>query len=249
MLRLGRIAALTFDCYGTLIDWERGILAVLRPWARRHGLQAPDEELLQAYGEAEARFEATRPALAYPDVLRRVHADLAARFGITSEREERNAFAASIRDWPAFPDTAEALRYLERHYRIAIVSNVDRRSFAYTRARLGTDPDFVVTADDVGAYKPDRPHFERALERLAGIGVDKQRLAHVAQSLYHDITPAQALGIATIWVDRRHGRSGAGIVPPAAAKPDLRVTSLRELVTRHEDELGASVTTQGTNKS
>lgn len=236
MLRLSRFAALTFDCYGTLIDWETGILAALAPWARRHGLEARDDELLRAYGEAETRLERIRPALTYPDVLRRVLGELAARFGVAVARADQDAFAASIRDWPAFPDTAEALRYLKRHYRVAIVSNVDRRSFAFTRVRLGIDPDFVVTADDVGAYKPDRPHFERALERLAGLGVERRGLAHVAQSLYHDIAPARALGIATVWVDRRQGQAGAGAVPPAAAEPDLRVASLRELVALHAAE-------------
>lgn len=243
MIGLGRFAALTFDCYGTLIDWEAGILRQLRAWARRHGIGAGDDALLAAYGEAETRFEAVRPALPYPQVLRCVHANLARRFAVAPDEAAGIAFAASVGDWPAFADTPKALRYLQRFYWIAIVSNVDRRSFAATLPKLGIVPDFVVTADDVGAYKPDRPHFERVLALLAEWGVAKAQVLHVAQSAYHDIEPARSLGLATLWVDRRRGRPGRGTIAATVAAPapapDLRVTSLAGLVRLHRRQTRA----------
>ena len=237
-MRLGDFSALTFDCYGTLIDWETGIRAALRPWAAAHRVEADDEELLAAFGRAESRREATNPTAPYPRILAGVLEDLAEAFGTTASPEEAAAFADSVKDWPAFPDSPEALAYLQRHYKLVIVSNVDRASFRHSNARLGVTFDAVVTADDAAAYKPAHNHFHLALARLAEMGVPKDRALHVAQSLYHDHIPAQQLGLRTMWVNRRsQGREG-GATPaaPVRVTPDGEVPTLAALADAHRQE-------------
>lgn len=232
MSALDSIKALTFDCYGTLIDWERGISGVLRPWSQRHNLSVSDEELLAAFAEAEPACEAEAPTALYPDVLRAVQRRLADRFGVPPSREDADILAESVGDWPAFPDTPAALRDLKGRYRLVIISNVDRASFARTNLKLGVTFDAVVTAEEVGAYKPDHRMFERALEILQGMGIERGEILHVAQSLYHDHVPAQQLGLVTCWVDRRRGKTGSGATRTVSpdVKPDHTVGSLAELV-------------------
>jgi 2-haloacid dehalogenase len=238
-MRLESFSALTFDCYGTLIDWEAGILAALRPWAAARRVAADDEELLAAFAQAESCREVAEPAAPYPRILAGVLEDLAEEFGTDASPREAEAFGGSVKDWPAFPDSAEALTYLQRHYRLVIVSNVDRASFAHSNARLGVTFDAVVTADDAGAYKPAPNHFQLALAQLAEMGVPKDRVLHVAQSLYHDHVPAKQLGLSTIWVNRRAGRGpDAGATPPAPVPvtPDGEVPTLAALVDLHRRE-------------
>jgi 2-haloacid dehalogenase len=235
-LDLGEFSALTFDCYGTLIDWESGILAALRPWTAAHRLEVDDEELLAAFGRAETRREADDPTAPYPRVLAGVLEDLATELGTTASPEEAAAFGDSVKDWPAFPDSAEALAYLQRHYRLVIVSNVDRASFHHSNAKLGVTFDAVVTAEDAGAYKPAPDHFRLALARLAELGVSKDRVLHVAQSLFHDHVPAKRLGLRTMWVNRRASRpqgSGATPLPPVPVTPDGEVPTLAALADLH----------------
>jgi len=237
-MRLGDFSALTFDCYGTLIDWEAGILAALRPWTTAHGVEVGDEELLAAFGRAESRREAADPTAPYPRILAGVLEDLAEAFGATVSDEEARAFGDSVKDWPVFPDTPEALAYLKRHYKLVIVSNVDRASFRHSNAKLGVTFDAIVTADDAGAYKPAHNHFHLALARLAEMGVPKDRVLHVAQSLYHDHVPAQQLGLRTMWVNRRsQGREG-GATPaaPVPVTPYGEVPTLAALVDAHRQE-------------
>ena len=230
---------LTFDCYGTLIDWEAGVLAVLRPWAERNHVRASEEELLVAYGEAESAQEHETPQAVYREILRGTMARLARRFGKPASAADQDALALSVSDWPAFPDTAESLRALQQQHKLMVVSNVDKASFARTAPKLGVVLDGLVTAEEVGAYKPDERMFRRALEVAAGWGIPKNEILHVAQSLFHDIAPAKRLGLATVWVDRRAGRPG-GATPKAAGSvtPDLQVTSLRELVEIERREHG-----------
>lgn len=229
--RAGSIDWITFDCYGTLIDWEAGILAVLRPWAGREGVRASNDELLVAYGDAESAQEHETPQAAYREILRGTMARIAGRLGKAATAADQDALAYSVGNWPAFPDTAESLRALQRWHKLTVVSNVDRASFARTAPKLGVTLDGLVTAEGVGAYKPDERMFRRALEVAAGWGIAPAEILHVAQSLFHDIAPAKRLGLATVWVDRRAGRPG-GATPKAAERvmPDLRVTSLDELV-------------------
>jgi 2-haloacid dehalogenase len=228
-LDLGAFSALTFDCYGTLIDWETGILAALRPWAAAHRVEIGDEELLAAFGRAESHREADDPTAPYPRILAGVLGDLATELGATASSEEAAAFGDSVKDWPAFPDSADALAYLGRHYRLVIVSNVDRASFRHSNAKLGVTFDAVVTAEDAGAYKPAPNHFQLALAQLAELGVASDQVLHVAQSLFHDHVPGKALGLSTVWVNRRHDRPGSGATPSAEATPDLVVPDMATL--------------------
>jgi 2-haloalkanoic acid dehalogenase type II len=235
-MRLADFDALTFDCYGTLIDWERGILAELRQWAAPTGLS--DDAILEAFGAAESSCEAATPDKPYPAVLADVYRALGRRWGLNMNEVAPIAFGGAVGRWPAFPDSAEALAYLQRHFKLIILSNVDRSSFARSNAKLQVDFDLVLTAQDVGSYKPDRRNFERLLTELTGLGIAKERILHVAQSLFHDIVPAKALGLRTVWVNRRKGRPGGGATPPATgdATPDLEVASMAELVERHRAE-------------
>lgn len=207
---LERFEALSFDCYGTLVDWERGILAALK---------TGEESILEEYARAETELEAG-PYRPYREVLRGV----AARLGAPLD-----ALADSVKDWPPFPDTVEALGFLERRYKLCVLSNVDRGLFEATERRLGIQFALVVTAEDVASYKPAPKHFMRALEELS---LPSNKVLHVAQSLYHDIVPAQALGWSTVRVNRRKGKKGAGATPAADATPDLEVPDLASLVAR-----------------
>ena len=235
-LDLEEFSALTFDCYGTLIDWEAGILAALRPWAAAHRVEVDDEALLAAFGQAESRREADDPTAPYPRILAGVLEDLAADLGVTASPEEAAAFGGSVKDWPAFPDSADALAYLGRHYRLVIVSNVDRASFRHSNAKLGVTFDAVITAEDAGAYKPAPNHFRVALARLAELGVTQDRVLHVAQSLFHDHVPAKELGLRTMWVNRRAAHPGAGgatPLPPVPVTPDGEVPTMAALADLH----------------
>ncbi len=225
MLDFDRYSHLTFDCYGTLIDWEHGILTALRPILDRHGVAPTDDQVLELYGELEAAAEAG-PYRPYRAVLAAVMDGLGARLGFAPSPEERDALAASVEHWPPFPDTVEALRALARRYRLVILSNIDDDLFAGSARQLGVEFAAVITAQQVGSYKPDRRNFRFALERL---GVPADRVLHVAQSLYHDIEPAKEIGLTTVWVNRRHDRPGFGATPAATAQPDLEVPDLRTL--------------------
>lgn len=232
-MELDRAQALTFDVYGTLIDWEAGISQALAPWAARNGLVASRSQLLGAFAASETRRQQENPELRYPQVLERVFEDIAATFGITASAEDAEAFGASVADWPAFEDSAEALRVLSRFYKLGVISNVDRASFAASNKKLGVDFDVVVTAEDAGAYKPHLAPFKQAVEAFSELGVGFDGILHTAQSLYHDHAPAQSLGLATCWVDRQnHAEGGAwGATPPPArgAKPDMRFNNMAEL--------------------
>jgi 2-haloacid dehalogenase len=222
---------LTFDCYGTLVDWETGILDVLKPWASANAVGAGSEELLAAFGAAESVVQRASPQALYQDVLREAMGRIAVSFGKTARTEERESLARSVGDWPVFADTVEGLRALKNWHKLMVLSNVDKESFARTAPKLGVALDGFVSAEEVGAYKPDRRMFDRALAVARNWGIPPKRILHVAQSLFHDIEPAKRLGLRTVWVDRRGGRPG-GATPKASgdATPDLRVTSLGELV-------------------
>ena len=211
-----RFEALTFDCYGTLIDWESGILAGLRPMLMRGRLERADDELLAAYAELEVAAEAG-PYRRYRDILRDGQLGLAARYGVEPDPAEAATFADSVGDWPAFPDSTAALARLHQRFRLGVITNCDDDLFARSAERLATTFDWVVTAEAAGSYKPDAHNFEVALER---IGLPRERILHVAQSLYHDHVTAKRLGFATVWIDRRQGRANSGATPPADAAPD-----------------------------
>lgn len=225
MLDFDQFEYLSFDCYGTLIDWERGIAAALRPVLERHGVQLTDDALLERFGALESAAEKP-PYRAYRQVLATVLDGFGQEFRFASTKVERDAFGASVGDWPAFSDSAVALRKLGTHFKLVILSNVDDDLFALSAKRLGVEFHQIITAQQVGGYKPDPRNFRVLLERL---GNQPERILHVAQSLFHDIAPAKALGLTTVWVNRRHGRAGFGATPPAEATPDLEVPDLATL--------------------
>jgi 2-haloacid dehalogenase len=230
-MKFDEFRVLTFDCYGTLIDWETGILAVVRPWMKRAGISAADAEILGAFGEAESAAEHDLPTAIYPDVLRATHGQMAKHFGVQADSDAADALGKSVGDWPAFADTTEALKRLQRRFKLVVVSNVDRESFARTQKLLGITFDAVVTAEEVGAYKPDPKMFLRAMEIAKGFGAERGNILHVAQSLYHDHVPAKSFGLRTVWVRRpsNAGELGATRDPGVDVKPDLVVGSMREL--------------------
>jgi 2-haloacid dehalogenase len=223
--------ALSFDCYGTLIDWEAGIAAVLGPWARAVGLDLDDEQLLAAYAGNEAAVERELLTAPYPEVLATAFRRTGRALGQAVDDAWAERLGGSVPGWPAFPDSAPALAALARHYQLLVVSNVHRAGFAASNRRLRGRFAAVITAEDVGAYKPVDNHFRALLATLVDLGIAREQLLHVAQSLFHDHVPAKRAGLASVWINRRHDRPGWGATPePSEAWTyDLELTSLAEL--------------------
>jgi 2-haloalkanoic acid dehalogenase type II len=227
-MKLTDFRVLTFDCYGTLIDWESGIHTGLLPLLRKGDIALGRDAVLETFARRESAQEEATPGMIYADVLTEVHRQLAAHWGIAATEAEHRTFGASVPDWPAFPDSTEALRILKQHYKLVILSNVDRASFAGSNRRLGIEFDAVYTAQDIGSYKPNPANFQYMLDHLAALGHGKGEILHTAQSLFHDHAPAKRFGLASAWIDRRHDQSGWGatMAPPAGADYDFRFTSL-----------------------
>jgi 2-haloacid dehalogenase len=225
VLDFDRFDVVTFDCYGTLIDWEAGISAGLVAVLRAHRASATDEDVLTRYARHEAALEAG-PYRSYREVLGLAMRAVGAEYGVEPTADEVAAFAGSVGDWPAFPDSADALRRLHERFRLGVITNCDDDLFAASSPQLGLTFDWVVTAQQARRYKPNPRGFELAFER---IGLPTSRILHVAQSLFHDHVPAKRLGLATVWVDRRAGRPGSGATPPAQATPDLVVPDMATL--------------------
>ena len=217
---------LTFDTYGTLIDWEAGILAAIRPILEAHGIDAGDDDgVLEAFARHEAEIEGGTYKR-YRDVLGQVLTAMLEHFGRAPSPDEVGAFGGSVVDWPAFPDSAAALARLHERFKLGVITNCDDDLFAASEARLGTTFDWVVTAQQAKRYKPNPRGFELMFER---VGLPPGRILHVAQSLFHDHVTAKRLGLSTVWVDRRAGRAGGGATPPAEATPDLTVPDMATL--------------------
>ena len=216
---------LTFDCYGTLIDWETGIWDALQPLLMENGCEAVTrEKALEAFGAEEADQEARTPSMPYPEVLGRVHRSLAKRFGLLTREELDSAFGGSLPHWPAFADTATALRALKRRYRLVILSNVHRDGFDASNRKLGVRFDAIYTAEEIGSYKPAPRNFEYMLERLeTEHGIAPNEILHTAQSLFHDHVPARVFGLANCWIDRRGLSRGGdwGATAKVREQPDV----------------------------
>jgi len=241
-LDLTRFKALSFDCYGTLIDWESGIAAVLRPWAGEQGLDLSDEELLLAYSGNEAAVERETPTALYPAVLAAAFRRTGEQLGKPVSDEWARRLGQSVPDWPAFPDSAAALARLASHYQLIIVSNVHRDGFAGSNRRLRGTFAAIITAEDVGAYKPAPNHFRALDATLAELGLEHQDLLHVAQSLFHDHVPARRENLPSIWINRRHGRPGWGATPePSEAWTyNLEFTSMASFADAVDQAFGAA---------
>src|SRR5258707_564334 len=188
-MKLTDFKALTFDCYGTLIDWETGLYTALQPLAQKGGIALQRDEVLAAFARHESAQEAATPQMIYSELLAEVHRRLAREWNVSAADEDAVAFGKSVPDWPAFPDTEASLRYLQRYYKLIILSNVDRESFAGSNRRLGVAFDAICTAQDIGSYKPDPRNFAYLINTMAGIGVLKRNILHTAQSLHHDHGP------------------------------------------------------------
>ena len=225
MLDFSRFEILTFDCYGTLINWEDGILGCLHRILAAHSKEVDDATILRLYGDFEAGAE-KGDYRCYRDVLHSVVLQFGKHFGFAPSDREGCSLAESMKEWKPWPDTVRALAALENRVRLAIISNVDDDLFAATRPQLEVGFGEIVTAQQAGAYKPSLKIFELALRR---IGVPPHRVLHVGQSLYHDVIPAQSLGMGTVWVNRPSARKDVGAVKWAEARPDLQVASLAEL--------------------
>lgn len=216
---------LTFDCYGTLIDWEKGILTALQPILSHHGVTILDDSLLELYGKLESTVE-QGDYHPYRDILGIVMRQLSIELEFRLEDNQLNQLANSIKDWPPFPDTVAALKKIKNKFRLGIISNIDNDLFVASNRLLNIDFDYIVTAQQAQAYKPSLKVFEYAFDH---IDIPSDRILHVAQSLYHDIEPCGQLGLKAVWVNRRKDKSSSGATPPSDVKPDWEVSDLSEL--------------------
>jgi 2-haloacid dehalogenase len=235
---VGSVRLITFDCYGTLIDWETGMLAALRPLFCRDVKIVSDQKLLEAYGEAEAEIEAG-PYQRYRTVLCETVQAMGRELGVDISAQDGREFAASLAGWEPFPDTVDCLQALARRYKLGIISNIDDDLFAGTQKKLGVKFDLIVTAEQVQSYKPSLRNFQEALRRS---GLSRDEVLHAGQSVYHDIVPASFLGIANVWVNRPSVRPGAGAAKPASAQPQFEVQNLNELLALMTNHSGKATT-------
>jgi 2-haloacid dehalogenase len=226
MIDFKNFTHLTFDCYGTLIDWETGILTAVKPVLQRHAVVASDVQILQLYAKYEAEQEAGLYQT-YRSVLRNVMAQITTELGFQPTEAEINVLPDSVGQWPPFSDTVAALKRLKTRYKLVIISNIDDAMFAASNQLLQIDFDAIITAQQVGSYKPAHQNFQTALQRL---GVSQRQVLHIAQSLYHDHVPAKELGFTTVWVNRASHLPNTGLSLPVAVTPDLEVTDMQSLV-------------------
>jgi 2-haloacid dehalogenase len=233
--------ALTFDCYGTLIDWESGMIEALKPLTSKASRPLKRDEVLEAHARHESSQQVQTPAKLYRDLLSTVYRRLAEEWRVAVSWSDCVTYGRSIRNWPAFADTAASLQYLKRHFKLAILSNVDNESFAFSNEKLGVDFDAVYTAEDWGSYKPSARNFDYMFAKLRTIGIEKKQILHTAESLFHDHGPANEHGLASCWIDRRHGQEGSGATMALAQAPryDFRFDSLADLVKAHHQALKA----------
>jgi 2-haloacid dehalogenase len=239
-MSLSQFVVLSFDCYGTLIDWESGMIGALKLLADRANRNLTRNQILEAHARHESSQQRQTPTMRYRDLLSIVYKRLAEEWSVAATHEECVEYGRSIGDWPAFPDSVAALQYLKKRFKLVILSNVDNYSFTHSNKRLAVTFDAVYTAEDVGAYKPNHRNFEYMLEKLAAIGVAPDKILHTAESLFHDHGPANDLRLKSCWIYRRHGDEGFGATmnPGKAPKVDFKFNSMADLVKAHEAEVG-----------
>ncbi len=230
-MKLADFKVITFDVVGTLIDFETGILNYMRPIVQAAGIDADDDAILEAYGRGEVVAQGEHPDSPFPPLLDRIYRVAADELGIPADDAQAAGLRRSIPDWPAFPDSVEALKRLRRRYRLVAVTNSDNWALAAFARTLGEPFDDKISAEMAGASKPDPRVFEFCLKRQEAAGFGKQDILHTAQSQYHDIGVAHRLGYATCWIERRMGKVGSGGTPgvEAATRPDWHFPTLAAL--------------------
>ena len=240
-MKLSQFKALTFDCYGTLIDWESGMVEALKPLVAKVTRPLSRDQILEAHARHESSQQVETPAKRYSEVLAVVYKRLAEEWGVPQSWDDCLAYGNSIKNWPAFPDSAEALAYLKQHYKLVILSNVDNQSFAHSNRKLGVAFDAVYTAEDIGSYKPASRNFDYMLDKLKTLGIEKGDILHTAESLFHDHRPANDQGLANCWIFRRFDKEGFGATMNPGVMPtyDFRFTSMAEFAAAHRAEIGA----------
>ena len=238
-MNLTDFKVLTFDCYGTLIDWESGMIEALKPLTDKAKRALSRDDILEAHARHESSQQLQTPAKLYRDLLPVVYRRLAEEWGVAVSWAECVAYGRSVENWPAFADSAGALRYLKRHYKLAILSNVDNESLAASNRQLDVEFDAIYTAEDIGSYKPSDRNFDYMLAKLETLGIKKHEILHTAESLFHDHGPANRHGLASCWIHRRHDQKGFGatIDPRETPKYDFRFNSLADLVEAHQSDL------------
>jgi 2-haloacid dehalogenase/putative hydrolase of the HAD superfamily len=241
-MKLTDFSTLTFDCYGTLIDWESGMVAGLEPLTSKLPQPPTRDEILQAHAHHESTQQRWTPSMRYADLLSIVYKRLAEQWGVAVSAAECTVYGQSVKNWPAFADSAESLQYLKQHYKLVILSNVDNQSFAGSNERLGVAFDGIYTAEDIGSYKPSDRNFDYMFEQLAHRGIEKNTILHTAESMFHDHVPATRHGLAKCWIYRRHDQQGFGATMNPGDLPDIdfRFNSMADLADAHRAELAAS---------
>jgi len=239
-MNLRDFKVLTFDCYGTLIDWESGMVNALAPLTDKLNGRLTRDQILEAHARHEASQEKQTPNKRYREVLAIVYKRMAEEWGIAVGWDECVRYGESIKDWNPFPDTVEALRYLKQHYKLVILSNVDNESFSASNQKLGVEFDAIYTAEDIGSYKPSDHNFEYMLAMLKSRGFDKADILHTAESLFHDHAPANKHGLKSCWIYRRHDKQGFGATMNPGDMPhyDFMFHSMGEMAKAHQAGTG-----------
>lgn len=240
-MKLTDFKVLTFDCYGTLIDWETGLLESLKSLTDRMPRKLSDNEILETFARYESLQQDQTPTKVYSELIATVCKRMAEEWSVPVSWDECLRYGQSVKEWPAFPDSADALAYLKQHHKLAILSNVDNDSFAGSNAKLGVTFDAIFTAQDIGTYKPSDHNFHYMLDMLSQSGIEKSDILHTAQSLRHDHVPANRHGLKSCWIDRQHAQEGAGATPLPAEMPhyDFRFCSMAEMAEAHRKELAS----------
>lgn len=238
-MQLGDFKALSFDCYGTLIDWESGMVAALRELTSRSRTPLTRDQILEAHARHESQQQAQTPGKLYRDLLPIVYKRLAEEWDVPVTNAECEAYGTSVRNWPAFVDSASALHYLKKFYKLIILSNVDNRTFAFSNEKLEVQFDAIYSAEDIGSYKPADANFDYMKRHLADLELEPHEVLHTAESLFHDHVPARRHGLANCWIYRRHEQKGFGATMTPSEMPDIdfRFNSMADLAKAHQEEL------------
>jgi putative hydrolase of the HAD superfamily len=240
-MKLTDFKVLSFDCYGTLIDWERGMTQGLKSLTDRLDSPLPRDTLLEAHARYEVQQQRQTPTKPYREILAIVYRRLAEEFGLVVSWSECVEYSLGVRNWPTFHDSVGVLQYLKKHFKLVLLSNTDNETFSYNNEKLQTDFDAIYTAEDVGSYKPSERNFEYMLEKQAALGIEKQEILHVAESLFHDHETANKIGLASCWIYRRFDQPGFGAAnkPVSVPKYNFQFNSLADFAKAHQEALRA----------